>query len=158
MATHPDQTLKLIKDLDKKSTEILGKFKYQKNTVFLHSDPFAMPKIKRTWSSWNYISNKSGNSSTTYWMNQLQDLNTSLNVFVSLNPFKIPKKSLTHKKIIYEHPIFNNNTNKAQIQIKDIQGKDNIFYVGAWLGYGFHEDGISSAVKIAKSLDIKIPW
>ena len=158
MATHPDQTLKLIKDLDKKSTEILSKFKYQKNTVFLHSDPFAMPKIKRTWSSWNYISNKNGNSSTTYWMNQLQDLNTSLNVFVSLNPFKIPKKSLTHKKITYEHPIFNNNTNEAQIQIKDIQGKDNIFYVGAWLGYGFHEDGIASAVKIAKSLDIKIPW
>jgi len=158
MATHPDKTLELIKDLDKKSTEILGKFKYQKNTVFLHSDPFAMPKIKRTWSSWNYISNKNGNSSTTYWMNQLQDLNTSLNVFVSLNPFKIPKKSLTHKKITYEHPIFNNNTNEAQIQIKDIQGKDNIFYVGAWLGYGFHEDGIASAVKIAKSLDIKIPW
>ena len=91
-------------------------------------------------------------------MNRLQDLNTSLNVFVSLNPFKIPKKSLTHKKITYEHPIFNNNTNEAQIQIKDIQGKDNIFYVGAWLGYGFHEDGISSAVKIAKSMDIKIPW
>ncbi len=158
MATHPDQTLELIKDLNKKSTEILGKFKYQKNTVFLHSDALAMPKIKRTWSSWNYISNKKGNSSTTYWMNQLQDLHTSLNVFVSLNPFKIPKKSLTHKKIIYEHPIFNNKTNEAQIQIKDIQGKDNIFYVGAWLGYGFHEDGISSAVKIAKSLDIKIPW
>ena len=158
MATHPNQTLNMIKNLDKKITKILGKFRYQKNTVFLHSDPLTMPKIKRTWSSWNYISNKNGNSSTTYWMNQLQNLNTSLNVFVTLNPFKKPEKSLTHKKIIYEHPIFNNKTNEAQIQIKDIQGKNNIYYIGAWLGYGFHEDGISSAVKIAKSFDMKIPW
>ena len=91
-------------------------------------------------------------------MNQLQDLNTSLNLFVSLNPFKMPKKSLIHKKIIYEHPIFNKNTNQAQIQINDIQGKDNIYYVGAWLGYGFHEDGISSAVEVTKYFDIKLPW
>ena len=107
MATHPDQTLKLIKNLDRKSTEILSKFQYQKNTVILHSDPSTMPRNHKTWSSWNYISNKNGKSSTTYWMNQLQDLNTSLNLFVSLNPFIIPKKSLIHKKIIYEHPIFN---------------------------------------------------
>ena len=158
MATHPDQTLKLIKNLDKKSTEILSKFRYQKNTVILHSDPSNMPRNQKTWSSWNYISNKNGKSSTTYWMNQLQDLNTSLNLFVSLNPFIIPKKSLIHKKIIYEHPIFNKNTNQAQIQINGIQGKDNIYYVGAWLGYGFHEDGISSAVEVAKYFDIKLPW
>ena len=158
MATHPDQTLKLIKNLDKKSTEILSKFQYQKNTVILHSDPSTMPRNLKTWSSWNYISNKNGKSSTTYWMNQLQDLNTSLNLFVSLNPFIIPKKSLIHKKIIYEHPIFNKNTNQAQIQMNDIQGKDNIYYVGAWLGYGFHEDGISSAVEVSKYFDIKLPW
>ena len=91
-------------------------------------------------------------------MNQLQDLNTSLNVFVSLNPFKIPNKDLIYKKIVYEHPIFNNSTNEAQKQIYKIQGKDNIYYAGAWLGYGFHEDGISSAVEISKYFDIKIPW
>ncbi len=158
MATHPDQTLKLIKNLDIKSTEILNKFKYQKNTVVLHSDPSTMPRNHKTWSSWNYISNKNGKSSTTYWMNQLQDLNTSLNLFVSLNPFIIPKKSLIHKKIIYEHPIFNKNTNQAQIQVNDIQGKDNIYYVGAWLGYGFHEDGISSAVEVTKYFDVTVPW
>ena len=70
----------------------------------------------------------------------------------------MPKKSLIHKKIIYEHPIFNNDTNHAQIQINDIQGKDNIFYTGAWLGYGFHEDGILSAIEITKYFDIKLPW
>ena len=91
-------------------------------------------------------------------MNQLQDLNTSLNVFVSLNPIEIPNKSRIYKKIIYEHPIFNNDTNDAQNQITKIQGKDNVFYIGAWLGYGFHEDGISSAIKLIKYFDIKVPW
>ena len=71
-----------IKDLDKKTTEVLSKFRYQKNTVFLHSDPSMMPRNHKTWSSWNYLSNKNGKSATTYWMNQLQDLNTSLNLLI----------------------------------------------------------------------------
>ena len=91
-------------------------------------------------------------------MNQLQDLKTTSNIFVSLNPFKIPNKSQIYKKIIYEHPIFNNATNEAQNQMNEIQGKNNIFYTGAWLGYGFHEDGISSAIKVTKYFDIKVPW
>ena len=159
MATHPDQTIKLIKNLDEQSTDILRKFKYQKNIVYLHSDSSLMPKNKKTWSSWNYISSKSEEkSSLTYWMNLLQKINNSLNVFVSLNPYKTPIKSLTYKKIIYEHPIFNTQTNEAQKKMTEIQGKNNIFYAGAWLKYGFHEDGIMSAVNISSLLNIKIPW
>ena len=159
MATHPDQTIKLIKNLDKKSTDILSKFKYQKNTVYLHSDKNLMPKNKKTWSSWNYISSKKEEkSSVTYWMNLLQKINNSLNVFVSLNPYIIPSKSLTYKKIIYEHPIFNAKTNEAQSKMIEIQGKNNIFYAGAWLKYGFHEDGIASAVNISKTLNVAVPW
>ena len=159
MATHPDQTIKLIKNLDGQSTDILRKFKYQKNIVYLHSDSSLMPKNKKTWSSWNYISSKSEEkSSLTYWMNLLQKINNSLNVFVSLNPYITPIKSLTYKKIIYEHPIFNTQTNEAQKKLTEIQGKNNIFYAGAWLRYGFHEDGIMSAVNISSLLNIKIPW
>ena len=159
MATHPDQTIKLIKNLDEQSTDILRKFKYQKNIVYLHSDSSLMPKNKKTWSSWNYISSKSEEkSSLTYWMNLLQKINNSANVFVSLNPYITPIKSLTYKKIIYEHPIFNTQTNEAQKKMTEIQGKNNIFYAGAWLRYGFHEDGIMSAVNISSLLNIKIPW
>ena len=159
MATHPDQTIKLIKNLDEQSTDILRKFKYQKNIVYLHSDSSLMPKNKKTWSSWNYISSKSEEkSSLTYWMNLLQKINNSLNVFVSLNPYITPIKSLTYKKIIYEHPIFNTQTNEAQKKMTEIQGKNNIFYAGAWLRYGFHEDGIMSAVNISSLLNIEIPW
>lgn len=159
MATHPDQTIKLIKNLDEQSTDILRKFKYQKNIVYLHSDSSLMPKNKKTWSSWNYISSKSEEkSSLTYWMNLLQKINNSFNVFVSLNPFITPIKSLTYKKIIYEHPIFNTQTNEAQKKMTEIQRKNNIFYAGAWLRYGFHEDGIMSAVNISSLLNIEIPW
>ena len=159
MATHPDQTIGLVQNLDKKSTDILSKFKYQKNIVYLHSDKNFMPKNKKTWSSWNYISSeKEEKSSVTYWMNLLQKINNSLDIFVSLNPYIIPSKSLTYKKIIYEHPIFNSKTNEAQSKMIEIQGKNNIFYAGAWLKYGFHEDGIASAVNISKTLNIEIPW
>ena len=91
-------------------------------------------------------------------MNLLQKIDNSLNVFVSLNPCTLPSKSLTHKRIIYEHPIFNSKTNEAQKNMIKIQGKNNIFYAGAWQKYGFHEDGILSSVKISKLLKVQIPW
>jgi predicted NAD/FAD-binding protein len=160
MATHPDQAIKLIKNLDKETLNLLIKFKYQKNLVYLHSDQSLMPQNKKTWSSWNYMSNdkKERDSSVTYWMNLLQKLNSKRNFFVSLNPYKIPDKKLIFKKIVYEHPIFNNKTNEAQKRMNFIQGKNNIYFTGAWLGYGFHEDGIKSAVNVAKLLKINIPW
>ena len=160
MATHPDQTINLIENLDNKSKDILSKFKYQKNTVYLHSDPSLMPQNRKTWSSWNYLSTEQiiNKSSVTYWMNILQNLNTSLNIFVSLNPYKKPKKDLIHKILHYEHPVFNLETNKAQNELDSIQGNNNIYYTGAWTAYGFHEDGIKSAVKITRLLDVEIPW
>ena len=160
IATHPDQAIKLIENLDTNTLNLLKKFKYQKNMVYLHSDTSLMPKNKKTWSSWNYMSNdkKKRDTSVTYWMNLLQKLNTKRNFFVSLNPYIIPDTKLTYKKIVYEHPIFNNKTNEAQKKIDLTQGKQNIYFTGAWLGYGFHEDGIKSAVKVAKLLKVNIPW
>ena len=160
MATHPDQTINLIENLDNKSKDVLSKFKYQKNTVYLHSDTSLMPQNRKTWSSWNYLSTEQiiNKSSVTYWMNILQNLNTSLNIFVSLNPYKKPKKDSIHKILYYEHPVFNLETNKAQYKLEAIQGDNNIYYAGAWTAYGFHEDGIKSAVKITRLLDVEIPW
>ncbi|MDC0094023.1 FAD-dependent oxidoreductase [Alphaproteobacteria bacterium] len=160
MATHPNQTIDIIKNLDKKSFNILSKFKYQRNLVYLHSDTLLMPKNKKTWSSWNYLSTVQlqQKSSVTYWMNILQKLNISLDIFVSLNPYKKPKKDLTHKILSYEHPIFNKETNIAQKKISSIQGINNVYHTGAWTSYGFHEDGIKSAVYVVKKMNVRIPW
>ena len=161
MATHSDQVLKIINDLQDSEKKILKKIKYTKNEVFLHRDESLMPRLKKTWSSWNYIDESISNSniSVTYWMNRLQDLKTKTNIFVSLNPKRIPKKKDIFKLISYEHPQFNFETFKAQKEIKNIQGKHNTWFCGAYLGYGFHEDGIKSGLDIAEKISgYNRPW
>ena len=88
----------------------------------------------------------------TYWMNKLQKLNTSLNVFVSLNPSILPSKEKIFKEICYDHPLFDLNTFENQKKITTIQGNKNIWFCGAYLGYGFHEDGITSALHVVKRI------
>jgi predicted NAD/FAD-binding protein len=120
-----------------------------------------MPKNKKAWSSWVYL-NEQGHSDAkiflSYWMNNLQKLNTKMNYFVTVNPQKIINPSLIIDVHDFEHPYFDHKAIKAQQMIKTIQGKNNTFYAGAYLRYGFHEDGILSAVNIAKYLGYDWPW
>ena len=111
-----------------------------------------MPKSKKAWSSWNYIEDKSKMSgvNVTYWMNKLQKLNINLNIFVSLNPSTLPSEEKIFKKIYYDHPLFDFDTFENQKKITKIQGTKNIWFCGAYLGYGFHEDGITSALHVVK--------
>ena len=110
-----------------------------------------MPKNKKVWASWNYIENKS-EISLTYWMNLLQQIGTDSNYFVSLNPECLPRADKIVKKIIYDHPIYDFDTFKCQKEIELIQGKNNVWFCGAYLGYGFHEDGIKSGVNVANEI------
>ena len=105
-ANHSNEALKILKDLDLDEKQYLSKIKYQNNIAYLHSDVSLMPKNFKTWSSWNYISSKKDNLCVTYWMNLLQHLETSQNIFVTLNPYKLPKKTTIFRKINYSHPIF----------------------------------------------------
>ena len=118
-----------------------------------------MPKNTLTWSSWNYLS-KSHNrkASVTYWMNKLQNLNLDKDIFVTLNPIKIPRPENILKVIDYSHPIFDSKSMEAQKEIKKIQGQNNIYFTGAWNGYGFHEDGVKSAIDVCKLLEIEPCW
>ena len=127
------------------------------NSAYLHSDQSLMPKSKKTWSSWNFI-NKSNNKkfTLTYWMNLLQKLPTKKNYFVTVNPFKLPNNIID--ETIFEHPIYSLDTLVAQKEIMKIQGINNTYYCGAYLGYGFHEDGIQSAAYISKLLKCDLPW
>ncbi len=118
-----------------------------------------MPKNKSIWSSWNYSTNSTQNiSCITYWMNKLQNLNTKKNIFVTLNPIVIPEETKIIKVFKYEHPIYNKNALEIQKLINDRQGINKIFFTGAWNGYGFHEDGVNSALKIAKLLNVDLSW
>ena len=153
LAVHADQVKDIIK-LPTNQKKTFDSIKYTKNTVYLHSDNSLMPKIKKVWSSWNYLDDgeEAGNLTVTYWMNNLQSLKTKTNIFVSLNPSKPPESNKIFKIINYEHPIFDQNTFVNQKKIVKYQGQRNIWYCGAYLGYGFHEDGIRSGLSTAKKI------
>ncbi|MDB9776466.1 FAD-dependent oxidoreductase [Alphaproteobacteria bacterium] len=151
-AAPPNHFLELISSWSLKQKEILSKFKFQKNHVQLHQNQSTMPQYKKTWSSWNFYTNQNNNFSLTYWMNRLQDLKTQKNIFVSLNQnFKSNISYETH----YDHPVMSDEISSAQKNIGTIQGVNNIYYVGSYLGFGFHEDGIQSAIKVCEKLNVK---
>ena len=161
-ACHADEALALLeKPLEDEKT-ILGKFKYQQNTAYLHTDLNLMPKRKKAWSAWNYLASNDSHSSkmmtATYWMNCLQKLETKNDYFVTLNPFIQPHADKVIKKIIYHHPVFDADAITAQAQLPEIQGINSVWFCGSYAGYGFHEDALSSAVSVCKKLGATIPW
>lgn len=164
-ACHGDQILDLYQSADKQQNAILSAFEYSMNKAYLHTDETLMPQRKKLWASWNYIgqSNHKKIEDTpvfvSYWMNRLQNYDTDKNFFVSLNPFTPPKDEHIIKEISYEHPLFSPNTNWAQKRLREIQGRNNVWYCGAWCGYGFHEDGASAGFTVAEQIThIKRPW
>jgi len=157
LATHADQALSLLDNPDKKEIEILSNFQYTKNKAYLHSDEKFMPKYKSAWSSWNFKGNNINDSkfSLTYWMNNLQKINSSKNYFVTINPKEVPVDY--YDSTTFEHPIYNLKTIESQKNLLSIQGISNTFYCGSYCGYGFHEDGIQSAAYVADILNVEIP-
>lgn len=158
-ATHADQTYGIISDKTKDEEKILSNIKYSKNIAILHKDKSQMPKNQKSWASWIYLSKRKQNKvSLSYWMNNLQNINHSYPLFVTLNPIsKIEQKDI-FGEYQYEHPIFDNNAIEAQENLDIIQGKRNIWFCGAWTKYGFHEDGLNSAINVAKAFGITVPW
>lgn len=160
-ATHSDQALSLLENATHQEKQLLQSIPYQKNTAILHKDESLMPKRKGAWSSWVYLSDKGQGEqqiSLSYWMNSLQPLNTSSNYFVTLNPKQRPQEALIIDEHDFEHPQFSQAAITAQSAIENIQGENNTYYCGAYLRYGFHEDGLQSAVNVAKKLDVEVPW
>ena len=155
IATHADQALALIEDPLEDEKKILSNFKYKENLAIIHSDENIMPKNKKNWCSWNsaidYKDNK--NSSVTYWLNLLQNLKTSKNIFLTLNPFYEISEDKIFKKVRFTHPYYNQKTLDNQNNLHLIQNKKNILFVGSYFGYGFHEDGIKSSIDMLKILN-----
>ena len=160
LACHADQSSEILIENFSEEANLLKDFKYQKNTSILHSDINFMPKRKSVWSSWNYITEtgNSGNLSITYWMNELQGISSPKPILLSLNPKILPNPDLIYGQYSYSHPILDNNAINIQKKLSSIQGKNNLWFCGAWTGFGFHEDGVKSAVEIASSHNIDLPW
>ena len=152
MANHPNQIMDCIDDLNEKEKNAVNSIKYQKNITILHGDENLMPKDKKQWCSWNVYKDENYEY-VTYWMNNLQKINSSKNIFVTLGDF--PKPNLIFNEMEYEHPIFDFKALDGQKKIKEIQSENNTYYTGAYLGYGFHEDGIKSSRAICKLINCR---
>ena len=150
LASHADENLRMLEETTEDEQRILSKFKYVSNTAILHTDERLMPKRKTAWSSWNSIS-KENQTCVTYWLNNLQNLNCNDNFFLTLNSiYEINKKNVI-KKVNFTHPYFNLETLKLQKELNLIQGKKRTWYCGSYFGYGFHEDGLKSAINLIEN-------
>jgi predicted NAD/FAD-binding protein len=162
MAAHGDQTLALLAGATSAERKLLGAFRYQDNRAVLHTDAALMPRRRKVWASWNYLADDTEDDkarvSVTYWMNKLQNLSGTQDYFVSLNPLVEPRPESVVYETRYEHPVFTREAMRAQERLVEIQGTDRIWFCGAWSGYGFHEDGLRSAVKVVQAMGHSIPW
>jgi uncharacterized protein len=159
LATHADQALRLLAQPSLAELALLQHFKTNVNRAVLHRDTAFMPKAKRFWSSWNYMGAKDGATSVTYWMNALQNLRSTEQHFVSLNPIGDPSPEKLDGTFIYRHPLFTTQTLQAQKQLWSLQGVQNTWFCGAWFGSGFHEDGLQAGLAVAEQLGgVRRPW
>ena len=181
LATHTDTTKKMVFDWDRDEAKTghLGPFKavvgaidYVENTVVLHRDKTWMPVGKRSWTSWNLLERetatgreetinkgKKGAVCISYWANTLASLPSACaDYFVTLNPWKGVGKAQALMESSLAHPQFSLQAQRAQEMLKTINGNDGLFLCGAWCGYGFHEDGVRSAVDVCSRLGLLTPW
>ena len=153
LASHADQSLEMLENPTDDEIRILSKFKYVPNLAILHTSEKLMPKKKSAWSSWNSIS-KGSKTCVTYWLNNLQNLKSEDNFFLTLNPIYEIDKANIIKKINFTHPYFNKETLKLQKTLQSLQGKKRTWYCGSYFGYGFHEDGLKSSINLLKNFKI----
>ena len=160
-ASHADQSYSMLSPELQNHFSVMKSFQYQENIAYLHTDLKLMPKRKLAWASWNYLrdtQHAENRVAVTYWMNLLQTIDTPTPLLVTLNPLELPDRDKTFQKIVYEHPVFDKPAMDAQQTIKPLQGDHNVWFCGAYLGYGFHEDGLTSAVNLARLWGVNLPW
>ncbi|MCH9852260.1 MAG: FAD-dependent oxidoreductase [Alphaproteobacteria bacterium] len=161
LCCHADEALQMINHPTHDEAKILGAFTYQNNNIIVHTDKNFMPRNKKCWSSWGYINHEKQTDDMvclSYWMNNLQNLKTDIPIILTLNPTIPPKADTIIDQHSFNHPIFNYDAIKAQKSIPDIQGKRGLWFCGAYQRYGFHEDGLLSAVHVVKQMGISVSW
>ncbi|MEL3891184.1 FAD-dependent oxidoreductase [Ferrovibrio sp. MS7] len=163
LACHGDQALRILGNAaSEQERAILGCFRFQPNRAILHRDLNQMPLRRRAWASWNYLSEPRRDLerrvALTYWMNLLQSIDNRYPLFVTLNPIEEPDPAKVFARFDYEHPLFDRAAIAAQGQLDEIQGRNRLWFAGAWAGYGFHEDGLTAGLRVATALGATLPF
>lgn len=158
LACHSDQARALLGEAYGEQRFLLGSVRYRPNSVYLHRDPTQMPKRRAAWASWNVRKQESEDVCLTYWMNRLQNLPNSRPLFITLNPVEAPSPDETFARFSFDHPQFDGAAEAAVRGLKRLQGRAGLWFAGAWMGRGFHEDGLRSGLSAALSLGGRVPW
>jgi predicted NAD/FAD-binding protein len=153
LATHSDQALNLLADATPAEHETLGSLRYRANTAVLHTDARLLPPVPRARASWNARVARAGRTpSLTYWMNRLQSIESREQLLVTLNGDDEIDADRVLARFDYAHPVFDRAAMTAQRRRSEIQGRHGTYYAGAYWGYGFHEDGVNSALDVCRLL------
>jgi predicted NAD/FAD-binding protein len=153
LATHSDQALDLLADATPREHEVLGAIPYQPNEAVLHTDERLLPRRRRAWASWNFhlLDAPAGRPAVTYHMNRLQSLDASAELCVTLNRTEAIDPARIVASFAYAHPVYTSAGVAAQRRHGELSGRRTHF-CGAYWGWGFHEDGVASAVRVATEL------
>ncbi len=154
LATHADQSLRMLADATRLERTVLGAFAYQRNEAVLHTDASLMPRTPRAWASWNYhVTDPPADLPTvTYCMNRLQGLPADQPYLVTLNRSAAIDPAKVLRSFVYHHPIYSTAAVRAQRRHGEIDGAHGVHFCGAYWGYGFHEDGVASGLAVARRL------
>jgi uncharacterized protein len=157
LACHSDQSLALLSDATAAERKVLGAIRYQPNRAVLHTDTAVLPRRKLAWAAWNYERAASRGREDAgvclhYLINRLQPLPTEMPVLVSLNPDRPIDAAKVLGEYAYSHPVFDLGAIEAQRRLPALQGQGHVWYAGAWTRYGFHEDGLMSALAVVQGL------
>jgi predicted NAD/FAD-binding protein len=160
IATHSDQALAMLADPSEAEREVLSAIPYQRNEAVLHTDERLMPRRRAAWSSWNFhlAPEPVAGTTVTYWMNNLQRLRTRQHYFVTLNRTEEIDPSKVLRKIVYDHPVYTKEGVAAQARQAEISNAGRrTHYCGAYWGWGFHEDGVVSAMRACEGIPSAVP-
>lgn len=161
ICTHSDQALRMLRSPSAEETQYLSAIRYQDNVAVLHTDDSVLPSRRKAWAAWNYARAENEDQESArvclhYLLNKLQPLPYQQAVVVSLNPAQAIDANKVIRTFDYAHPVFDLAAIDAQQHIHRIQGQQHTWYAGAWLGYGFHEDGLKSGLAVARELLLKV--
>lgn len=156
VACHADQAARLLEDPSPAERELLAAFPFRANDVLLHDDARVMPRLRRTWSSWNYHLDDEvrPGASVTYWMNRLQRLPQQRQYFVTLNRGEAVRPERVLRRLVYEHPVFTASGVAAQARHTELVDHRRTSYCGAYWRNGFHEDGVVSALRVCARFEV----
>ena len=159
VATHSDQALSMLSDASDDGRQVLAAIPYHENEVVLHTDTNLLPRRKRAWAAWNYhlADHVTTRATVTYCMNILQGLNEATTYNITLNRSEAIDPSLVLRRFTYHHPVFDAAGVAAQQQVRDINGHNRVWFAGAWTGFGFHEDAVQSALRVARDFGCLAP-